>query len=124
MALADQQNAPASSSVIPLLTNWEEYIGQHPSGDLEGFARWLLFRSADAQPQHPAPSPQRQARGSISSGTASLAATIELEETARGTLLITRLSRLLGAKANPAMEKLGFTKEMEFGLLVQVSLMD
>jgi DNA-binding MarR family transcriptional regulator len=135
------------ASIIPLLTNWEEYIGQVPGGNLKGFAHWILSRpqtddTGDLSPSTgtsistpaeiaipPAetslPTPHLYSAGPAGSpGIASLGLHIDLDETAQATLLITRLTRLLRVLSKPAMKKLGFVKEMEFGLLVQISLMD
>ncbi|HXB06069.1 MAG TPA: MarR family winged helix-turn-helix transcriptional regulator [Puia sp.] len=96
-----------ASSVIPLLSEWENYIQDHPAGDLPGFAHWILSRQQTAKPP---------VRNSPTSG--------QLPTTARTALLITRIYRILGVLSKPKIKSLGFTKDMEFGVLIHVAIMD
>jgi|GEM_PF-1314611 len=48
----------------------------------------------------------------------------QLDVTQQSTLLIVRLTRILGFLSKPIMKRSGFTKDMEFAVLVQVKLMD
>ena len=118
-------NAPLS--VIPLLSSWEMYIKTFPKGDIKGFARWVLVNSevpdflsnrgirssswltgTSPAPAKPAPTP----------------AAGNLDASARSALLIGRLHRMLTLLSKPAVKKMGFTKDMEFAVLVQVAIMN
>ena len=48
---------------------------------------------------------------------------IQLDNTAQSTLLISHLHRILGFQSKPVIKELGFAKDMEFAVLVQVTLM-
>ena len=81
------------------------YIRTFPKGDIKGFARWVLVNSdvPDFRPIHVASN---------------------LDASARSALLIGRLHRMLALLSKPAVKKMGFTKDMEFAVLVQVAIMD
>jgi len=98
----------AGASVIPLLSNWEDYISTNPEGDIPGFATWILEKQERPIPQPPPPS----------------TTTTELNDTAQGALLIARLHRILRLFSKPILKDLGFTKDMEFAVLVQIAIMD
>src|SRR5579872_5982489 len=101
--MAEKKTTP---SVIPLLSSWETYIKTFPKGDIKGFARWILVNRDT--PAKPAPTP----------------AASNLDASARSALLIGRLHRLLVLLSKPAVKKMGFAKDMEFAVLVQVAIMD
>jgi DNA-binding MarR family transcriptional regulator len=98
----------ASASVIPLLSSWEEYIIIEPSGDIEGFARWILTR----QPQAPIPPPPVATPKS------------NLDVNAQSTLLIARLHRIIRVLSKPAIKSIGFSKDLEFAVLVHVAILN
>lgn len=100
----------ASASVIPLLSSWEEYIAAQPNGNIEGFARWILTR----QPQAPTPTPAPPAATPTSN----------LDDNAQASLLIARLHRIMRVLSKPAIKSIGFTKDLEFGVLVHVAILN
>jgi len=87
----------SASSVIPLLSKWEEYLNAHPDGDISGFARWILAASP--------------AQTSASAAPAQIP------------LLISRLYRILQFRAKPIAKDLGLTSPMEFSMLIQTAIM-
>ena len=98
-------------SIIPLVSSWEQYIAAEPGGNIQDFARWLLAEK---------PSPPSD---SITLARHSLATDRHLDAMAASALLITRLQRIMHHRSKPAIKELGFTKDMEFAVLVQVALM-
>src|ERR1700738_663359 len=99
-----------SKSVIPLLQSWELFLEDQPKGSLQDFAQWLLTREQGVN-SHAAVQktmPRRQA----------------LDNTAQATLLISRLSGLLSMSFKPILQQLVFNKGHEFGVLVQVAVME
>jgi len=123
----------STTSVIPLLSSWEQYTALYPPGDLLGFAHWLLSQPDSAGPTHPTRpiGPTTAPVAPISPATAPIHPTAQPGissaagpgATAQSTLLITRLFRILQFLSKPGIKKLGF-KDMEFGVLVQITLMD
>jgi DNA-binding MarR family transcriptional regulator len=114
----------SASSVIPLLSKWEEYLSTNPDGDITGFAHWVLAAApaSDAsQSQHPTP-PSPLSTASATSSTAP--DKVHLDDTAQSLLLISRLHRILQFRSKPIAKELGFTKPMEFSMLVQVAIMN
>jgi DNA-binding MarR family transcriptional regulator len=98
-----------ATSVIPLLSSWEKYITDHPGGDTRGFAHWILS-------QEPAPLTQPAA--------IPLPNTSRTDDNARGALLIARLNGFFRIYSKPIIKDLGFAKDLEFGVLVHVAIMD
>lgn len=124
-------------SIIPLISSWERYIDTHPAGDLHDFGRWLQTQS---QSTHSATAPQPAsfpASAKTSPPTTSTrtpdplllasqslgAARPDLDASAYGALLVNRLGNINLFLSKPIIRKLGFAKEMEFGVLIQVFLM-
>jgi DNA-binding MarR family transcriptional regulator len=119
-------------SIIPLISSWEEYILTHPPGNLRDFGRWLQTPSQPThppseatqpqpQPAHPqsaasTPSPLAHARQSLGTST-------DLNASACATLLVNRLGNINLFLSKPVIRKLGFAKELEFGVLIHVYLM-
>ena len=99
----------SASSVIPLLSKWEEYLSTNPDGDITGFARWVLTAS---------PEP------SAATTSSTIPEKVDLDDTAKSLLLISRLHRILQFRSKPIAKELGFTKPMEFSMLVQVAIMN
>jgi DNA-binding MarR family transcriptional regulator len=98
-------------SIIPLISSWEKYIDTHPDGDIQDFARWIQVSPV------PPPDPLTHAGQTLSYST-------NLDAAAYSTLLVNRLHHINAFFAKPIIRKLGFTNDMEFGVLVQVYLMD
>ncbi|HEY6902074.1 MAG TPA: MarR family winged helix-turn-helix transcriptional regulator [Puia sp.] len=96
----------SASSIIPLLSKWEEYLGTNPDGDITGFARWILASETQNE-----------------KNPATLSPKIEMDATARAAILIGRIHRILQFQSKPVAKELGFTKPMEFAMLVQTAIM-
>jgi DNA-binding MarR family transcriptional regulator len=121
-------------SIIPLISSWEQYILTHPAGDLRDFGRWLQSQShPQIQPQpnpliQPTPrTPTQSATGTpdpLLHARQSLGASTDLDAPAYGTLLVNRLGNINLFLSKPIIRKLGFAKEVEFGVLIHVYLMD
>ena len=84
-----------ASSVIPLLSKWEEYLSANPDGDITGFAQWIL---AAAPPSAPDPVTIIQAP-----------------------FLITHLYRDLQQRSKPIAKQLGLTNSLELDMLVHIA---
>lgn len=85
----------SASSVIPLLSKWEEYLSTNSDGELAGFARWLL-----AATQKSAPDP------------------VTLIQVP---FLITHLYRDLQQRSKPIAKQLGLTNSLELDMLVHIA---
>jgi DNA-binding MarR family transcriptional regulator len=94
-------------SVIPLLEKWEAFSSENPQKDIYAFAGWLLAsHQEDLQNK-------RRAANTDDRGNASKVA-----------ILITRLHKYLGIHVKPAINQLGFSRELEYNFLYQVSRME
>ena len=94
-------------SVIPLLEKWEAFSSENPQKDIYAFAGWLLAaQQEDVQNKD-------KATNSDDRGNASKVA-----------ILITRLHKYLGIYVKPAINHLGFSRELEYNFLYQVSRME
>jgi DNA-binding MarR family transcriptional regulator len=94
-------------SVIPLLQKWEAFSSENPQKDIYAFAGWLLAsQQEDVQNKV-------KAADSDDPGNASKVA-----------ILITRLHKYLGVYVKPAINQLGFSRELEYNFLYQVSRME
>jgi DNA-binding MarR family transcriptional regulator len=111
-------------SIIPLISSWEQYILTHPAGDLRDFGRWLQLNPPPTPASSPAASSTPVEPDAILLARQSLSTNINLDASAASALLITRLSHINYFLSKPVTRKLGFTKDMEFSVLVQVYLMD
>ena len=85
----------SASSIMPILSKWEEYLNTHPNGDITGFAQWILG-SNPPPPQDPALSP----------------------------LLINRIYRILQLQSKPLVKELGLTTPEEYTMLVQTAILN
>src|SRR5579871_5818166 len=97
-------------SIIPLISSWERYLDTHPTGDLREFGRWL-------QEEQPGANTVGDARHS-------LATNASIDTAAAATLLIARLHLINHFLSKPVIRKLGFSKDSEFSVLLQVFLLD
>ena len=88
----------SASSVIPLLSKWEEYLSANPAGDIDGFARWVLAASPDSATSGPDP-----------------ATVIQVP------FLITHLYRDLQQRSKPIAKQLGLTNSLELDMLVHIA---
>ncbi len=128
-------------SIIPLISSWEQYVQNHPAGNLQDFGRWLQTTSQPTQPPSAAKTaPSSEARSPAPSANPSatsapstpnplaharlvLGSSADLDAPAYGTLLVNRLGNINLFLSKPIIRKLGFAKEVEFGVLIQVYLM-
>jgi DNA-binding MarR family transcriptional regulator len=94
-----------ATSVIPLLSEWEKYMRDHPDGDVPGFAHWVLAQ------QPPKTTPTQTPN-------------LQIPTTAQAGMLIARLHRIMSMLSKPKIKSLGFTKDLEFAVLVHVAIMD
>jgi DNA-binding MarR family transcriptional regulator len=99
-------------SIIPLISSWEQFVLTHPAGDIREFGRWLLQDQPASSNTDPLPSARH-----------SLATAANLNASAASTLLINRLNAINHHLSKPIIRKLGL-KDVEFGVLVQVHLLD
>ena len=109
----------SASSVIPLLSKWEEYLSTNPDGDITGFAHWVLTAASasdPAQPQHPTPLPLPAAAPTppATSGPDPAAAI-------KAPFLITHLYRDLQLRSKPIAKQLGLTNSLELDMLVHIA---
>src|SRR5579863_7671963 len=117
-------------SIIPLISSWERYIHTHPAGDLHDFGRWLQSSVSQPTPapQLPTPSPPPHPTpaepDSFTQARLSLGINVNLDPGALGTLLVARLHMINHFLSKPVIRKLGFTKDAEFSVLIQVRLMN
>ncbi len=88
----------SASSVIPLLSKWEEYLSTTPDGDIAGFARWVLVATPNAATPDPDPAAVIQAP-----------------------FLITHLYRDLQLRSKPIAKQLGLTNSLELDMLVHIA---
>jgi DNA-binding MarR family transcriptional regulator len=110
-----------ATSVIPLLSSWEKYITDHPDGDTRGFARWILSQepAPPAAPAPPTPSSKR-----ARSPASPLPNTSQLDDNAQSSLLVARLNGIMRVYSKHIIKDLGFAKDLEFGVLVHVAIMN
>jgi len=117
----------SASSIMPLLSKWEEYLNQSPDGDITGFAHWILTEAA------PTAKSPAATTGSPTSPALTQPATTQptppetpsnLDSTAQSLLLISRLHRIVQFRSKPIVKYLGFTKPQEFSILVQTAIMN
>ena len=99
-----------ATSVIPLLSTWEKYISAHPDGDIPGFAAWVL---AKQDPPVKTPPPE-----------APIPPPADLDDNAQGALHISRLNGFLRLYSKPILKEIGFSKDLEYGVLVHVAIMN
>ena len=103
-----------SSSVIPIISLWEEFSQRHPRGDALEFARWVLKRKQE----------KISRTGKRKKATATRdEANNEMTEEGRVMLLIYRLHRFMEIRSKPAIKKIGFAKPHEFAMLAEVYLL-
>jgi DNA-binding MarR family transcriptional regulator len=112
-------------SIIPLISSWEQYILTHPAGDLREFGRWIQTQPAQPSGLSPQPTDQSIAHATdpLPHARHSLATSADLNASAACALLINRLNAINHHRSKPIIRKLGL-KDVEFGVLVQVHLLD
>ncbi|HEY4290833.1 MAG TPA: MarR family winged helix-turn-helix transcriptional regulator [Puia sp.] len=95
----------SASSVIPLLSKWEEYLSTNPDGDITGFARWVLAANSASPQQQPPTS----------------AAAPDSPAAVQAPFLITHLYRDLQQRSKPIAKQLGLTNSLELDMLVHIA---
>ena len=100
----------SASSIIPLLSKWEEYLSTNPDGDITGFAHWVLA----ATPAATAPAAATAATPTTSTQPQS-ATSIQVP------FLITHLYRDLQQRSKPIAKQLGLTNSLELDMLVHIA---
>jgi DNA-binding MarR family transcriptional regulator len=101
------------SSVIPIISLWEEFLLRHPSGDAHDFARWVLKRKQESN-----------SRASKRKTTATREeANSEMTAEGKVMLLIYRLHRFMEIRSKPVIKKIGFAKPHEFAMLAEIYLL-
>jgi len=127
--LANSEVATDFESSIPTLAAYakkfttdqsEIFIGV-PIRSARPAAEPLPPEGSTTPPAHPHPPAQTPIQPPAQSPTQPPQ---QLDATQQSTLLIVRLARILGFLSKPVMKRSGFTKDMEFAVLVQVKLMD
>jgi len=132
-----------ASSVIPLLSKWEEYLSTNADGDIDGFAHWVLA-AAPQSPAAAAPAPRSSAAATPPLASArSVPATSSPDPATsnpdhgtsnpdpgtsdpaaaaiRAPFLITHLYRDLQQRSKPIAKKLGLTNSLELDMLVHIA---
>jgi len=128
--LANSEPAIDTELFIPILAAYAKRSSTHQTEIFIG----APIRGARPAPESPASAPESlppntESLTSVTESLTSEAAVTppthpQLDVTQQSTLLITRLTRILSFLSKPTVKKLGFTKDMEFAVLVQVKLMD
>jgi len=95
-----------ATSVIPLLSEWEKYIRDHPGGDIPGFAHWILANQPNQNPPPPSNADK------------------QLPPTSQASLFITRLFRIFSLLSKSRIKSFGLTNDLEFATLIHVAIMD
>ena len=113
--LANEEVAPEPEEMIPTLAVYRR------NSYTAGITEFLI--SPTRRPNPPAADPLPPDHRPNSTPDPNAHPPVDCDETAQSTLLITHLYRILGFHSKPVIKKLGFTKDMEFAVLVQVTLM-
>jgi DNA-binding MarR family transcriptional regulator len=108
----------SASSVIPLLSKWEEYLSTNPDGDITGFARWLLAVAPESSAPSAAATPSSNA---ATSGPNSATSGPNSAAVIRAPFLITHLYRELQQRSKPIAKQLGLTNSLELDMLVHIA---
>jgi len=102
-----------SNSIIPVVSLWEEFLANHPTGNVQSFARWILGVKKDE------PDRTKKARKTAVSGAVSN----EITGEGKVMLLIYRLHRFLEIRSKPVIKKIGFAKPHEYAMLAEIYLL-
>jgi DNA-binding MarR family transcriptional regulator len=101
------------TSVVPLITLWEEFLEKMDKGDLEQFVRWVLtegkIKSAPAK---------KKISFTSKNGTETI------DENGKVLFLINRIDKFMQRNTKPVLKKLGFAREQEYSVLLQVNLIE
>src|SRR5262245_37088460 len=102
-----------SNSIIPVVSLWEEFLANHPTGNVQSFATWIL-EEKKATPE--------RAKRTKKAGAVS-AVSNEITGEGKVMLLIYRLHRFLEIRSKPVIKKIGFAKPHEYAMLAEVYLL-
>ena len=99
------------SSVVPVISLWEEFSLKRPNGSVHEFASWVLA--------------EKKKRISTGSKGVSSQSSRGDDITPEGKvmLLIYRLHRFMEMRSKPVIQKIGFAKPHEFSMLAEIYLM-
>jgi len=104
----------ASSSVVPLISLWEDFLSNYPNGNVHAFASWILKQKKQKL------LPRRKGRKKISLNGRT---DNEMTDESRAMLLIYRLNRFIDIRAKPVIKEIGFAKPQEFAMLAEIYLL-
>jgi DNA-binding MarR family transcriptional regulator len=106
-----------NASVLPVIALWEEFLQKNKNANVESFARWIIKEKTNEPGHTTSKQPGQKKAGAIDIHE-------ELNETAKALLLITRLHRILQKNTKPILKKIGFAKDHEYGVLIQIYLLN
>jgi DNA-binding MarR family transcriptional regulator len=106
-----------NSSIVPVITLWEEFLSKNNKADVKEFARWVLMNESNSH-QIDSLTDTSMVIKNKPQGVES-----DLNESAKAMLLITRLHRFTQIKTKPIMKQLGFTKDHEYNMLIHIHLL-
>ncbi len=107
-----------SSSIVPVITLWEEFSVIHKNAGVQQFARWIIEKHSTAGPGEGLLKPGLKPGKSTAEY-----ATEELNESSRVLLYISRLHRYMQMKSKPVIKKLGLAKDHEYSMLTYIYLL-
>jgi DNA-binding MarR family transcriptional regulator len=102
-----------SSSIVPIVSLWEKFSANHPTGNAQSFARWILKEKQEA-PVRATRVKKSDAAGSVNN---------EITGEGKVMLLIYRLHRFLEIRSKPVIKKIGFAKPHEYAMLAEIYLL-
>jgi DNA-binding MarR family transcriptional regulator len=102
-----------NSSVVPIITLWEEYSKTSKDADPRGFARWILKDVAGKS----LPTSLKTSKSSRRHLDR------DLDDAGKAMLLINRLHSMMKKVSKPILKKIGFAKDQEYGVLIQIYLL-
>lgn len=102
-----------SLTALEVITFWDAFIKENSDGDAAAFGRWVLQKSA-----------VNRTRATHEKSTITVNYQNELSEGGKALLLISRLHRLMQKNTKPVLKKIGFAKDHEYEVLLQVCLLE
>jgi DNA-binding MarR family transcriptional regulator len=101
-------------SAVPVITLWEEFVGQHKDGNLKAFARWLIHQKE----RDPKPSSTRSEKKAPDKSAGP-----RMGDNEKAMYFIYRIQRMMEMKSKPVIKKIGFSKPQEYAMLAEVCLL-
>jgi len=106
-----------STSILPLVEQWELFASSYKQKDIRSFAEWVLHKEKEK--------PLKDSNVNDGRGKMILPANKEkLNNNARAAIFVTRLQRYVSLYTKPHVKKLGFTRQHEYTFLHQISKME